>query len=65
MTNEELIKAVEKHQSNPFVHPLTCGVSSSHELLIAEEKDGEVVLVCPTCGHVQKNIGLILTPLEP
>lgn len=48
---------VKKHQSNKFVHPLTCGVDSNHENLVARiTTSGIMVLVCPTCGYVQDTL---------
>lgn len=38
-------------QFSPYLHPLTCGVSSLHDVLEIAE-DGEN-MVCPTCGYVQ------------
>lgn len=54
MTNAEIIQKVKDHQSNQYLHPLTCRVDSLHENLVAEERDNKVVLVCPTCKHVQE-----------
>lgn len=49
------IAAIDYWQDRAYVHPLTCGVKSSHAELRGKcDKDGEVVLVCPTCGHVQQ-----------
>ena len=50
---DRIVAAVQGWQANPAVHPLTCGNDSSHELLVAEKRGRKVVLVCPTCGHVQ------------
>lgn len=58
--NEELIKRIKGWQSNPYVHPLTCGVDSRHEVLDAVEKDGEVILSCPTCGWVQNPLPMVV-----
>lgn len=54
MTVEEQIAAINFWQDETYFHPLTCGVKSSHEDLRGKERDGNVVLVCPTCGHEQK-----------
>jgi len=54
MSNEEIIEAVKRHQSRPYFHPLTCAVSSHHEILEAIERDKRVVLRCPTCGWIQE-----------
>ncbi len=55
-TNQAIIRIVSKYQACPFVHPLTCAENSLHAELIPEERDGRVVLVCPTCNHVQESI---------
>ena len=65
MTNQDLIDAVKAHQSNKYVHPLTCGVDSRHEILVAEEREGKVVLTCPTCGWVQGYMPTFLTMKLP
>lgn len=43
------------HQGSICIHPLTCGVDSSHELLVPRIiiSDNLHVIVCPTCGYVQ------------
>ena len=48
------IAAVDFWQDEAYFHPLTCAVKSSHEMLRAKEVDGEVVLICLTCGHQQE-----------
>jgi ribA/ribD-fused uncharacterized protein len=57
MSNEEIIKAVELWQSSSELHPLTCGVDSTHEpILTPRELDGNVVLICRVCGYKQTYI---------
>ena len=67
---EEQIKAVERWQKCDFVHPLTCGNNSNHNLLVPkkngpdylaknfdEEDDNEyITLDCPDCDWVQSYI---------
>lgn len=53
MSNEEKIQAIWYWQNKVPFHPLTCGVQSSHAELVGQEKDGNVILVCPTCGYEQ------------
>ena len=53
MENKEIIKAVEAYQNAKVVHPLTCGNDSRHSNLVAEERTGQVVLVCLDCNYVQ------------
>lgn len=60
MTNEEKISAVTRWQTAGYVHPLTCGVNSGHENLRAVERDGRVILECPTCGYVQEDIPAVV-----
>ena|SRR3989344_2244656 len=55
LSNEEIINRINAYQSNLMFHPLTCGKNSAHALLEPKEEDGKVILVCPTCGHKQKN----------
>jgi hypothetical protein len=47
--------SILSHQTSQRIHPLTCGVNSSHELLVPRItlSDYVHVLVCPTCGYVQ------------
>jgi len=55
-TNEEIIRIVTKFQNFGMIHELTCAVDSLHAALEPVERDGRVVLVCPTCGTVQERI---------
>jgi hypothetical protein len=42
------------HQSNNTYHPMTCGIKSSHDLLLPRlTEQGEHCYICPTCGYVQ------------
>lgn len=44
------------HQCDPFIHPLTCGVDSGHDLLVPRvDCNGNKYLICPSCGYVQTN----------
>lgn len=66
MTNELKIDRIRAWQNAGYVHPLTCGVSSLHENLDPVEKDGNVILRCPTCGYEQTWIPEVcLLPLPP
>lgn len=53
MTNQEKIDIINSYQSNPMVHPLTCGVNSLHENLVPTVIGGEVFLGCPECDYIQ------------
>ncbi|MBX4204810.1 MAG: hypothetical protein KW788_01315 [Candidatus Doudnabacteria bacterium] len=55
-SNAELIARISRFQNIGHFHPLTCQKESSHEQLRGEEREGQVVLVCPTCGHVQDQV---------
>ena len=55
-SNEDIIRIVNKYQNFGIVHELTCGADSRHQALEPLERDGKVVLVCPTCGEVQEKI---------
>lgn len=55
MTNAEIIKRVNKWQENLAVHPLTCVNNSTH-LLVPEEADNKVILICPVCDYSQEKI---------
>jgi hypothetical protein len=54
VTNQQLLEAIRKYQSCPFVHELTCGNDSqNHESLKGIEVKGKVILICPDCDYVQ------------
>ena len=55
-TNEDVIRIVTKYQNFGMVHELTCGDDSRHQALEPVERDGKVILVCPTCQAVQEHI---------
>ena len=55
-SNEDIIRIVTKYQNFGMVHELTCASESRHEALVPVERDGKVVLVCPTCQSVQESI---------
>jgi hypothetical protein len=48
MTNEEIVTAIEKWQSDEAMHPLTC-VFPKHKVLYAVIVNGEVRLRCRDC----------------
>lgn len=51
------IAAIRRWQSNPKVHPLTCGKDGSHALLRPSlESEGQIVLLCPDCDYRQVQI---------
>jgi hypothetical protein len=57
MTNPEIIAAIERWQTDPRLHPLTCCASDEiHTPLKPVEKGGDIILVCPDCGHRQFQI---------
>ena len=51
-----VLERIRKWQEEPVFHELTCWKDSGHELLKGKQEGDKVVLVCPTCGYVQKNI---------
>jgi hypothetical protein len=57
---KKTIERLNAHQANVRFHPITCGVSSRHENMVALVKHecGTQVLVlkCPTCGWEQTHI---------
>ena len=52
-TNQEIIRIVKLWQESGHVHELTCRLDSTHATLIPFERDGKVLLGCPTCGTAQ------------
>ncbi len=57
MTAIEKIKKVTDWQTCDYVHELTCGNDSNHQLLEALYTGTlGVYLSCPTCGYVQLHI---------
>jgi hypothetical protein len=52
--NKSLIKQINEMQKNPEFHPLTCGNDSRHSPLVAEGRQGRIVLVCKDCDYVQE-----------
>lgn len=52
-SNKEWLGAIKKYQSCPFVHPLTCGNDSGHDLLKGIVIKGKVMLICPDCDYTQ------------
>jgi len=56
MKNEKIIEQIEKWQKCDYVHALTCGSNTCDNVaLVPIEKDGIVILVCPTknCDYKQ------------
>lgn len=53
-TLEQKAENIKAWQEAGFVHPLTCGVSSSHAVLEPDGSSGNCDLVCPTCGWRQR-----------
>ena len=57
MTNPEIIAAIERWQTDPRLYPLTCCTSAvTHTPLQPIEKAGQIILVCPDCGHRKHDI---------
>ena len=56
MTNQDIIRAVQRWQSHRYFHPLTCQRDSGHGKLIPVELDGVVVLSCPACPYLERVI---------
>lgn len=54
--NEELLEAIRKYQSCPYVHELTCGNDSSHSSLIGVVIQDTVMLQCPDCDYLQGHV---------
>jgi hypothetical protein len=40
-------------QPSLFRHPLTCQIKSDHAWLVPTIINGQVQLLCETCGHIQ------------
>lgn len=53
MSNRSKLDKIIAFQTAGYVHPMTCGVDSSHALLMGVIQNREVILKCPTCGYVQ------------
>ena len=56
MTNSEIIAAVERWQTDPRLHPLTCRNSKAHAPLKPIEKAGQIILECPNCESCEVSI---------
>jgi len=54
--NQQLIKAINKMQSDRRFFPLICPDDHTHRLLCAEERNGEMVLACPDCLYITSEI---------
>ena len=62
MTNKEIIDLVTRYQQSKFVHPLTCGNDSRHEILVPIEVNNYVILKCPDCEYIQSWIPMLPDP---
>lgn len=52
-----ILEAVKRWQSSDHVHPLTCGIESTHRPLVAiEAEEHQVVLRCLDCDYRQTHI---------
>ena len=51
MKNKDIIKQIVRWQKSNYVHGLTCRSDTcDHVLLEPIEKNGRIILVCPTIG---------------
>lgn len=50
----EQVWKIVKYQSNGMVHPLTCGVDSTHFNLVPVIEDDRVILKCVNCDYKQE-----------
>lgn len=59
------LKAIIWYQSQPTMHPLTCGSDSNHKPLTAYVNNkGEVIgLKCEDCDYVQKDVPEIVVTM--
>jgi len=53
LTNEDILKAVCTWQTCGFVHPLTCGNDSNHQVLYPVIRNNKVILKCADCTYTQ------------
>jgi len=63
-TNKELLEAIKKYQSCPYVHELTCGNDSGHSPLKGIEVRGTVMLICPDCDYMQGHVPSVVWSAE-
>lgn len=59
MTPAQIIRAIKEHQAHPYVHPLTCGNDSRHQVLepqLDPDDPTKVILVCLDCTYRQHHI---------
>jgi hypothetical protein len=54
MRNEDIVKQIIAWQSNPLLHPLTCGNDSNHEVLVPVIEKKKVILRCLDCEYIQR-----------
>jgi hypothetical protein len=52
-TNQKIINAIKVWQTNPFLHPLTCGNDSRHRNLEPFDDNGIIKLKCIDCDYIQ------------
>lgn len=61
MNKDEKLRAIEQWQTSGMIHPLTCRVQSTHDLLVAYVEDDDVTgLKCITCGFIQKPVPVMV-----
>ena len=63
MDSHKMADAVSWYQKQEDLHPLTCVADSNHALLAPRREGKSIVLVCPTCGAVQKNVPTVVMEL--
>lgn len=52
--NKTILKALDWFQNRAFVHPLTCGLDSTHRILVGgETEEGKLYMECPDCDYMQ------------
>lgn len=63
-TNADIIRIVEKWQGAGLLHELTCRVDNRHQALVPIEREGKVILLCPTCQAVREDIPAVVLGSE-
>ncbi len=65
MDNFSKIAQINRYQNSMSVHPLTCGFCDERkDLLQPAIKDDQVVLFCPTCKSIQKDVPGIVYEID-
>lgn len=64
LTNDEIIKRVNAWQNAGFVHPLTC-YNTKHPNMIPVLDGKKVILKCPKCKYIQRNIPPSVLSIDP